>query len=219
MELDDGGGTLTLDPSKIVCLLRNYADHAKELKNAVPTQPRFFLKPPSSLLPEGGSILIPGTSKELHHEVELALVISDECSRVRPEEAMEHVLGYLVMLDITARDIQDEAKSKGLPWAEAKGYDTFAPYCRRFARKEDIDWRGRRIHLSINGNIRQDGNTSDMIFPVETIVSSVSQVMTLEEGDIVLTGTPAGVGPLRANDIIKAGIDGIGEGTFRVAQR
>jgi 2-keto-4-pentenoate hydratase/2-oxohepta-3-ene-1,7-dioic acid hydratase in catechol pathway len=218
MRLRDGVRELVIEPTKIVCLLRNYAEHAKELKNTVPTQPRFFLKPPSSLLPEGGTILIPPTSNEVHHEVELALVIGKEGRAIPLEKAMDHVLGYLVMLDITARDIQDAAKAKGLPWAEAKGYDTFAPYCRSFVRREDHDWRGKRIFLSINGEIKQDGNTSDMIFPVDRIVSAVSEVMTLERHDLILTGTPAGVGPMRKGDTLRAGIEGIGEGTFHVDQ-
>jgi 2-keto-4-pentenoate hydratase/2-oxohepta-3-ene-1,7-dioic acid hydratase in catechol pathway len=207
---------MTISPSKIVCLLRNYTEHALELKNPVPTQPRFFLKPPSSLLPEGGTIIIPPTSKELHHEVELAVVIGRGGRSIPEVEAIDHVMGYLVMLDITARDIQDAAKSKGLPWAEAKGYDTFAPYLGTFVGKEGFDWRGKRIHLLVNGAVRQDGNTSDMVFSVERIVSAVSEVMTLEKGDLILTGTPSGVGPIADGDVISAGIEGIGEGSFFV---
>ena len=216
IDLDCGGDTISISPSKIICMLRNYREHARELNNPVPDRIRFFLKPPSSLIREGGSIIKPSEVGVLHHEVELAVVMADRCRDLTPETAIGHVLGYLLMLDLTARDIQDDAKSRGLPWAQAKGYDTFAPYLSKLVRPEEFDWRGKGIYLFVNSKVRQDGNTSEMVFPVEGIISYISSIMTLERGDLILTGTPSGVGPLKAGDEIKAGIEGIGEANFKV---
>lgn len=204
------GEPYVLHPSKIVCLLRSYAAHAKELNNAVPDRPRFFLKPPSSLLGNGGTIIIPEGVGSVHHEVELAVIIGKPGRMIPEESAADHVLGYTTMLDLTARDLQDEAKSKGLPWTEAKGFDTFAPVGPSGARSPSYDWRGKRVYLKVNGDIRQDGNTDLMIFTIERMISRISQVMTLEDGDIIMTGTPAGVGPLRYGDRIEASVEGLG---------
>jgi 2-keto-4-pentenoate hydratase/2-oxohepta-3-ene-1,7-dioic acid hydratase in catechol pathway len=132
------------------------------------------------------------------------------------EKAAEHIGYYLPMLDITARDLQLESKKKGLPWAEAKGFDTFAPVGPFALEAVDLDWRGRRIWLEVNGKVRQDSNTDLLIFSPERIVSDISSMMTLVEGDIIMTGTPAGVGPLVPGDHIKAGIDGLGTMEFNV---
>ncbi|MDG6225476.1 MAG: fumarylacetoacetate hydrolase family protein [Candidatus Thermoplasmatota archaeon] len=216
MDLDRCGDTISLSPSKIICMLRNYRAHASELNNPVPDRINFFLKPPSSLLREGGSIIKPTEVVRLHHEVELAVVMADRCRDLTPETAIGHVLGYMLMLDLTARDIQDDARSKGLPWTQAKGYDTFAPYLSRIVGPDEFDWRDRRIYLLVNSMVRQEGNTSDMVFPVEDIICYVSRIMTLERGDIIMTGTPSGVGPLNAGDEVRAGIEGIGEALFNV---
>jgi 2-keto-4-pentenoate hydratase/2-oxohepta-3-ene-1,7-dioic acid hydratase in catechol pathway len=210
IELVKGEGTYILSPSKMICLLRSYAAHARELDNEVPEKPVFFLKPPSSLLANGGTVIIPPGSGEVHHEVELAVIIGKKGKDVKARSAGEHILGYTIMLDITARDIQLESKSKGLPWTEAKGYDTFAPVASIMVPAETFDPSGKRIWLEVNGELRQDSNTELMIWPVEVMISSISSVMTLEEGDIIMTGTPAGVGPLRSGDRVRAGIDGIG---------
>lgn len=199
-----------MHPSKIVCLLRSYAAHAKELNNPVPDRPRFFLKPPSSLMADGGTVIIPDGVSAVHHEVELGVIIGRSGRMISEENAGDHILGYTTMLDLTARDLQDEAKSKGLPWAEAKGFDTFAPVGPIGASRASYDWKGRRIWLRVNGEMRQDGNTSMMIFPVERMISRISSVMTLEEGDIIMTGTPEGVGPLRHGDRVEASIEGLG---------
>jgi len=198
-----------LRPSKIVCLLRTYAAHAKELSNAVPERPRFFLKPPSALLGNGGTVRCPPNVRELHHEVELSVIIGKRGANIPQGSAMEHVKAYTVMLDMTARDLQDEAKAKGLPWTEAKGYDTFAPVGPEAVLAKKYDWRGKRIWLKVNGEVRQDGNTSLMLFPLERIISDISRVMTLEEGDIIMTGTPSGVGRLCPGDLVEAGVEGI----------
>ncbi|MGA1849159.1 MAG: fumarylacetoacetate hydrolase family protein [Thermoplasmatota archaeon] len=208
-----------LRPTKIVCLLRSYAAHARELGNEVPERPRIFLKPPSSLLPDGSVIIIPKGVTSLHHEVELAMVMGKRGKDIPADSAMEHVALFLPMLDITARDVQDEAKSRGLPWTEAKGYDTFAPFGPEAAPASEFDWRSRRIWLSVNGELRQDGNTDLLLFDPSRIIAEISRIMTLEVGDIIMTGTPAGVGPLADGDIVEAGIDGIGSMRFRVARQ
>ena len=203
------GEMYELAPSKIVCLLRNYAAHARELSNPVPQRPRYFLKPPSSLIGNGGIVRIPDGIGSIHHEVELALIIGERCRRASPEEAEKRILAYTVVLDITARDLQDEVKSMGLPWSECKGFDTFAPVGPVGVPAREYDWRGKRIWLSVNGETRQDGNTDLMLFSPGEIISEISGVMTLEPGDIILTGTPSGVGPLSTGDRVDAGIDGI----------
>ncbi|MGA1821005.1 MAG: fumarylacetoacetate hydrolase family protein [Thermoplasmatota archaeon] len=199
----------SLSPSKIVCLLRNYAEHAREMADEVPIKPSFFLKPPSSLVGENGEIVIPECVEDLHHEVELAVIIGRKGRNIPKDDAMEHVKGFALMLDITARDIQSEAKKKGLPWTEAKGYDTFSPIGPTALPREDFDYRNKRIWLSVNGDMRQDGNTDQMVFTPEHLISAISSVMTLEEDDIIMTGTPAGVGPLEDGDVVEAGIEGL----------
>eukprot|EP00727_Mastigamoeba_balamuthi_P008002 m51a1_g3822 putative 2-hydroxyhepta- -diene- -dioate isomerase (227) ;mRNA; f:286980-287809 len=205
-----------LRPSKMLCLLRSYAAHADEMRGRVPPRPQFFLKPPSSLLPDGGSIVVPGEVHDLHHEVELALLIGTRCKAVSEEEGARAVRAYLVMLDMTARDVQDAAKKAGMPWARAKGYDTFAPVSSVGVLASDVDYRNRRIFLEVNGKARQDSNTSLMMYSVGRIVSDLSHAMTLEPGDLILTGTPAGVGPVAPGDVIHAGIEGIATVTVNV---
>ena len=209
VSMDLHGRELFLAPSKIICLLRNYKAHAEELGNSIPDRPEFFLKPPSSLLRNGGTVIIPEGVRSLHHEVELAAIMGRRCRLIAEEEAENYVSAYTVMLDITARDVQDRARSKGLPWSEAKGYDTFAPVGPRAYSLDEFEWRGRRIWLEVNGERRQDGNTSMMLYDVPRIISEISRVMTLEAGDLILTGTPAGVGPLTAGDKVVAGIEGM----------
>ncbi|OYT46283.1 acylpyruvase [Thermoplasmatales archaeon ex4484_6] len=200
---------IILRPSKIICLLRSYADHAEEMRSEVPERPMFFLKPPSSLLPDGGTVIIPEGVSELHHEVELAFVVGEKGRNIPPGEAESHIMGYTVMMDITARDVQLEAKQKGLPWSEAKGHDTFAPIGSEIVPAESWDWKGKRIWLKVNGETRQDSSTDLLLWSPAVILSRISEVMTLEKGDIVMTGTPAGVGPLSDGDILEAGVEGI----------
>jgi len=200
---------LLMAPTKIICVLRNYFEHAKELGHSVPGNVKFFLKPPSSLLGNGGTVIIPDSVRSLHHEVELAVIIGKRGRFISEEAAGKHIMALTIVLDMTARDLQGRAKKAGLPWAVAKGYDTFAPFGPRAYPFEEYDWHNRRIWLDVNGERRQEGNTDDMIFSVERIISEVSEVMTLEPGDILLTGTPPGVGPVRSGDKITAGIDGM----------
>lgn len=210
VSVESSGREMELRPSKIICLLRSYAAHAEEMNNTVPERPRFFLKPPSSLLESGGIVRIPHGSRNVHHEVELSIVIGKRGFNIPVDVAMEHVFGYMIMLDITARDIQKEAKEKGLPWSEAKGYDTFAPVGPIIKERAEYEWKGRDIWLEVNGERRQSSKTDLLMWPIERIISDISSVMTLEEGDIIMTGTPEGVGPLAAGDRVRAGIDGLG---------
>ncbi|XP_064172310.1 acylpyruvase FAHD1, mitochondrial [Anguilla rostrata] len=201
---------------KIICVGRNYADHAKELKNAVPTEPVLFLKPPSAYVKEGSPILVPHYSSNLHHEVELGVVIGKGGTAIPRTSAMDHVAGYALCLDMTARDIQDECKSKGLPWTLAKAFNTSCPVS-EFVPKEKIPDPGNvRIWLKVNDQLRQDGSTSQMIFSIPFLISYISEIITLEEGDLILTGTPKGVSNVQEHDELQAGIEDIVSMTFRV---
>lgn len=198
-------------PSKIVCVGRNYADHAKELGNEVPKEPLLFLKPPSALLPDGGVVRYPHHMSELvHHEVELGVVIGRTCRDVREEDAHAYILGYTLMNDVTARDLQ----RKDVQFTRAKGFDTFCPT----GPWVDTDFRpaAQRISLTVNGEVRQDGHLDQMIFPVAKLVSYISQIMTLERGDLIATGTPSGVGPLVPGDLVALTVDGLGTLTHSV---
>ncbi|XP_043194679.1 acylpyruvase FAHD1, mitochondrial-like isoform X1 [Amphibalanus amphitrite] len=188
---------------KIVAVGRNYREHAAELGNKMPDKPMLFLKPTSSYL-TAGNIKIPEGCSELHHEVELGVVISEKCSAVPEGAAMQHVAGYALALDMTARDFQNEAKAKGHPWTMAKCFDTACPVSAFVPRDRIPDTSGVRLHCSVNGQTRQDGATADMHFSVPFLISYISRYITLEPGDLVLTGTPAGVGPVRAGDVIEA---------------
>lgn len=173
---------------KIVAIGRNFANHAKELGNAVPEKPMFFLKPTTSYVASPGPIVIPYPSAEIHHEVELGVVISKVARSVSRETAMEHVGGYALALDMTCRDAQLKAKKEGAPWTEAKGYDTFCPIGPFIEKALIPDPHNVVLRLRVNGQVRQQGSTSDMIFPIDHLISYVSSVMTLEPGDIILTG-------------------------------
>jgi 2-keto-4-pentenoate hydratase/2-oxohepta-3-ene-1,7-dioic acid hydratase in catechol pathway len=182
-------------PTKIVCVGRNYAGHAKELGNEVPAEPLLFFKPPSSLLADGGAILVPSQSKRVEHEGELAIVLGARGRRMTPLEAEAAVFGVTVANDVTARDLQ---RSDG-QWTRAKGFDTFCPVGPWI--ETGLDTKALRVMCRVNGQTRQDGRTTQMIFDVPTIVAYVSSVMTLERGDVILTGTPEGVGPLAPGDV------------------
>ncbi|KPP72313.1 acylpyruvase FAHD1, mitochondrial-like [Scleropages formosus] len=203
---------------KIICVGRNYADHAKELKNAVPSEPVLFLKPPSAYVTEGSPILLPFYTTNLHHEVELGVVIGTRGVAIPQESAMDHVAGYALCLDMTARDIQDQCKAKGLPWTLAKAFDTSCPVS-EYIPKERIPNPGNlRLWLKVNDQLRQDGHTSHMMFSVPFLISYISDFITLEEGDLILTGTPKGVASVQEHDEIQAGIEDIVNMTFRVGR-
>jgi 2-keto-4-pentenoate hydratase/2-oxohepta-3-ene-1,7-dioic acid hydratase in catechol pathway len=191
-------------PSKILCIGRNYAAHAKELGNDVPKEPLLFLKPPSSLLDPGGTIELPPSSARVEHEAELGVVIGRTCRDVPRERALDYVFGYTCVGDITARDLQ----RKDVQFTRAKGFDTFCPVGPWI--ETELDPSKLTVRCRVNGEVRQDGLTSDMIFDVATLVAYASCMMTLEAGDIIATGTPEGVGPLVAGDRLEIEIGGIG---------
>ncbi|MCJ1485044.1 hypothetical protein MMC06_005217 [Schaereria dolodes] len=194
---------------KVVCIGRNYAEHVKELNNARPKQPFFFLKPLSSILPpRSGPVLRPKGVK-LHYEVELALIMGREVRDLDASDekgAMDSIAGYCLSIDMTARNAQDEAKKKGLPWSIAKGFDTFLPISNFISRTSIPDPHNVELYLTVNGEIKQKDNTELMLFRIPRQLSDISKVMTLEKGDIVLTGTPKGVGPVNVGDVMRAGI-------------
>jgi len=191
---------------KLVCLARTYKKHAEEMDSDIPKEPLLFLKPASSVIFNGDTIKIPEISKSVHHEVELGIVIGKKCKNISKKDAMDHVLGYLVALDITARDIQSDLKKKGWPWGIAKGFDTFAPISDVVLKDEVSNPQNLDISLKINGEIKQSSNTGYMIFSIEEIIEYISKIMTLELGDLILTGTPEGVGEIFTGDILEANL-------------
>ncbi|KAI9146285.1 hypothetical protein BKA69DRAFT_1043935 [Paraphysoderma sedebokerense] len=200
---------------KIVAIGRNFSDHAKELGNAVPTTPFFFLKPTTSFVTMPGKVEVPKCC-EVHHEIELGVVIGKGGRDISKSSAMNHVAGYAIGIDMTARNLQEEAKKKGLPWSTAKGFDTFTPVGSFLERSAIKDPQDVDLWLKVNGELKQKGNTRDMIFPVADLISHVSGIMRLEPGDFILTGTPKGVGPVRQGDTISAGLRIAGEDISRV---
>nr|AFJ91733.1 fumarylacetoacetate hydrolase domain-containing protein [Ostrea edulis] len=176
---------------KIVAVGRNYKEHAAELGNVVPTKPILFLKPTTSYVIQGQNIKIPPNCKSLHHEVELGVVIGRTGNNITEDRAMEHVGGYVLALDMTARDLQDEAKKKGLPWTLAKGFDTSCPIGDLISTDKLQQPDNVQLWLKVNGQTKQDGNTKDMIFSIPYLISYISKYFTLEEGDVILTGTPS----------------------------
>lgn len=191
----------------IFCIGRNYVEHAKELNNEVPNQPLVFLKPTSSIIFNGDNIQIPPQSKNVHHEVELAVAIDRAGKNIPKEKALTHVGGYGIGIDITARDIQQKAKEKGHPWTVAKGFDTFAPLS-TFIEKDRIeDPQNIDLQISVNGEVRQSDSTKLMIFTVADLIHYLSTIFTLQPGDIILTGTPKGVSPIAKGDNIEASLN------------
>ncbi|MGQ0536570.1 MAG: fumarylacetoacetate hydrolase family protein [Methanobacteriota archaeon] len=189
---------------KIVCLGKTYAKHAAEMASEVPAEPMFFLKPASSFLPSGGTVRLPPRSKRVEHEVELGVVIG-RISRAHPEARWrEAVLGYNVLIDVTARDLQAEAKKRGEPWALSKGFDTFCTMSDFVPAARVPDPHALGLELSVNGTVRQKASTGEMVHKIPRILEYLSSVMTLEPGDVVATGTPEGVGPLARGDRVEA---------------
>lgn len=196
-------------PGKVVCIGRNYAAHARELGNEVPEAPVVFLKPSTSLVASGGAIVLPPESSDVHHEVELVAVMGRACRSASPDEALAAVGGWAVGLDMTARDLQATLKAKALPWTLAKGFDTFAPLGDVAPASAVADPQSLDIELRINGQTRQKGSTAAMLHTVAELVAYVSSIMTLLPGDLVYTGTPEGVGPVRAGETLVATISGL----------
>jgi 2-keto-4-pentenoate hydratase/2-oxohepta-3-ene-1,7-dioic acid hydratase in catechol pathway len=191
-------------PSKIICVGRNYAEHAKEHNAEVPKVPLIFLKPPSSIINPGGYIILPPQSQQVEHEAELVAVIGKRGRNMTPEQARDYILGYTIGNDVTARDLQ---KSDG-QWTRAKGFDTFCVFGPWI--DTDFDTSDALITCKVSGQPRQMASTRDMVFSVGTLIAFVSSIMTIEPGDILFTGTPAGVGPLKAGDEVVVEIEGLG---------
>lgn len=193
-------------PSKIVCVGRNYRDHAKELGNEVPTEPLLFFKPPSSLLAPGGVVRMPAASSRVDYEGELALVIARRTSRFKADgDWRSCIRGYTLANDVTARDLQ---KKEG-QWTRGKGWDTFCPVGPIVSDEVDPA-AGLTIETRVNGEVRQHGSTADFIFSIPELLQYITQAITLEPGDLILTGTPAGVGPLNAGDRVEVSMQGLG---------
>ena len=193
-------------PSKIICVGRNYRDHAKELGNEVPAEPLLFFKPPSSLLKPSGVVRMPAASERVDFEGELALVIGKRVSKLGSDADWRSVVrGYTIANDVTARDLQ----KKDGQWTRAKGFDTFCPVGPVVSDEVDPE-AGLTVETRVNGELRQHGSTLDFIFSIPALLSYISAAITLEPGDLILTGTPAGVGPLKAGDVVEVSIPGLG---------
>lgn len=193
---------------KIICIGRNYADHAKELKHELPEVPVFFLKPETAIVKYNRPFFLPDFSKELHYELELVLKICKVGKHISERFAPSYYDEIGLGIDFTARDLQRIQSKNGLPWEMAKAFDSSAPIS-RFFKKSDFDFReGISFHLCQNGDIVQKGNTRSMIFSPEAIIAYVSKFFTLKQGDLIFTGTPAGVGPVKIGDILEAYLEG-----------
>lgn len=193
-------------PSKIVCVGRNYADHAAELGNEVPKEPLLFLKAPSALIADQEFIHLPVISSQVEHEGELAVVIGRKCKNLLSfDDISEYVFGYSILNDVTARDLQ----KKDVQFTRAKSFDTFCPMASFI--ETDVDCRDARLTTKVNGIVKQDGRTSQMIFPVDFLIRYISRQMTLNAGDVIATGTPSGVSKLSVGDVCEIEIEGIGK--------
>ena len=202
---------------KVVCIGRNYAEHIKELGNQTPDKPVIFIKPASAILPSGGTIVIPNYSDDCHHEIELAVLIGKSAKNVTAAEAPGYVSGYAVALDLTLRDVQSAQKSKGLPWEIAKAFDTSCPISDFVLAGQVPDPQKLQLKLTVSGEVRQDGNTRDMMRSIAELIAAASSYFTLEEGDILLTGTPSGVGRIASGDQLEASIEQVGKLNVAVA--
>jgi 2-keto-4-pentenoate hydratase/2-oxohepta-3-ene-1,7-dioic acid hydratase in catechol pathway len=195
---------LVIKPTKIIAIGLNYLDHAKELKMEIPDHPLIFMKPPTAVIGSGDAIFLPPQTKELNYEGELAIVIKEKAKNVSKDEARYFIAGYTCANDVTARDLQ---RIDG-QWTRAKSFDTFCPLGPRIV--SDIDPKHLSIITRVNGTVKQNSNTKNMIFDVFELVSFVSEIMTLLPGDVIITGTPPGVGAIEAGDVVEIEIEGIG---------
>lgn len=191
-------------PSKIIAVGRNYVAHAAEHGAEVPSEPLLFLKPPSAIIGPGAPILLPAQSRRVDHEAELAVIIGRRGRQIPRGDALDTILGYTCANDVTARDLQ---RADG-QWTRAKGFDTFCPLGPWI--ETELDPGALEVTGRVNGELRQQANTRQMVFPVAMLISYISSVMTLEPGDVILTGTPAGVGPLQVGDVVEIEVEGIG---------
>ncbi|BGP22860.1 fumarylacetoacetate hydrolase family protein [Rhodotorula toruloides] len=202
-----GKKALVPSPKQCVAIGRNYAAHIKELNNTTPSEPFFFLKPTTSYALSGdGKVEIP-KGVVVHHEVELGVIIGKRGRDIPASKALDYVAGYTLAIDYTARNVQDAVKAKGLPWSAAKGFDTFCPVGQFIPKDKVQDPHNLRLWYKINGEAKQDDSTSLMLYRIPDLIAHVSGIMTLEEGDLLLTGTPKGVGPVVAGDSVTAGLE------------
>ncbi len=193
---------------KIICIGRNYANHAKELNNAVPTEPVFFMKPDTALLKDGESFYYPDFTNDLHHELEIVLKINKVGKHIEEQFAHKYYSEIGLGIDFTARDIQEQQKAKGLPWEKAKAFDGSAPIG-NFINKDTLgNLSAINFELKVNGNTRQIGNTNDLLFSFDKIITYVSQFVTLKVGDLIFTGTPAGVAAVKVGDKLQGFMQG-----------
>ncbi|MEO8138177.1 MAG: fumarylacetoacetate hydrolase family protein [Gemmatimonadota bacterium] len=195
---------IPVNPSKIICVGRNYLAHAQELGNTVPPEPMIFLKPPSALLAPGGEIVLPAQSQQVEYEGEIGVVVLERLRNLTPVQAEQVRLGFTCVNDVTARDLQ---KTDG-QWGRAKGFDTFCPVGPMVV--EGLDWRSLTVTTRLNGAVKQQGATAEMAYSIPVILAFISSVMTLEPGDLIATGTPAGVGRLTSGDLIEVEVSGVG---------
>ena len=196
---------------RIFCVGKNYADHAREMGGDPAREPPFFFsKPADALMAGAGDIAMPPRTTDLHHEIELVVALAKGGANIASDDAMSHIFGYAVGNDRTRRDLQADAKAGGRPWDMAKGFDHSAVLSPIRPAAETGHPARARIWLSVNGEVRQDGNIADMIWPVDDIIAELSTYVALKPGDLIYTGTPAGVGRIVAGDVVEGGIDGIG---------
>jgi len=203
-----------VSPSKIVCVGRNYAAHAKELGNDIPTEPLIFMKPPSSLIASGDAIVYPSISQRVDFEGEIGVVIGRRARNVKAAQAFDYVRGYTIVNDVTARDLQ----KKDGQWTRGKGFDTFCPVGPYEVPAEEIDFSQLSLETLLNGERRQQGSVSQLIFSLGDIIEFVTRFMTLEPGDLIATGTPEGVGPIQPGDAVTVKIEGLGTLTNSVTR-
>ncbi len=199
-----------MNPTKIVCIGWNYRSHVKELESKLPDVPTIFFKPVSCLIGNNDPIIIPEGVTNVQHEVELALIYGRDCKDVSQEEAMEYISHVSVFNDVSARDMQRKARDEGNTWDLSKGMDTFGPMSDPIPKERAGDLQDLDLELRVNGELRQKGNTRDMIFTLPWLVSYVSKYITMKEGDILITGTPEGVSEIRPGDVVEARIQNVG---------
>lgn len=219
VHFEDGS---SLPAHTLFCIGRNYAAHARELDNPVPDRPVIFIKPDTAIVQDGGEIVLPAVSDDVHHEVELVVVLGSGGRYLDEAAAHACIAGYGVGIDVTARDIQNEAKSHAYPWTVGKGFDSFAPISRFISADRVADPQALQIALHVNGRQVQHGQTRDMLFPLARLIGTLSEVFTLQAGDLVFTGTPAGVARFVAGDVLEASLmeaGGIELARLRVSAR
>ncbi|NHJ22790.1 MAG: FAA hydrolase family protein [Candidatus Lokiarchaeota archaeon] len=216
-------GDITINPTKIICIGTNYMDHIEETKLEVPKEPVLFPKTLNCLIGDNDPIIYPKwifnnrKYNRIDYEVELAVIIKDKCKYVKPNEVYEHILGFTVFNDITARKIQVKDITSKLPWFRSKSFDTFAPIGPRIVSHQEIkDPHNLNIELRLNGEVKQTSNTKYLLFKIPELLENISQFFTMEPGDVIATGTPSGIGPIKPGDILEASIEKIGTLTNRV---